>query len=155
MPPIKPVINKKLVSLTRSKFVVDFGEGPTEFSEVVLPSSKAEVLSYREADEISGIARQFPGQINYGPALLRRGKTPSNTFLTWWKTVQAGQPMKRDVLISILDDKNNVVRKFKLVRAWPSRFQPAPLNAKGTDIFMEELELSCERFEGDDGLTPP
>jgi len=50
---------------------------------------------------------------------------------------------KRTVAISLLsEDMTNVVLTGRLLRAWPVKYSCGDLNAKGTDVAMEELEES-------------
>jgi phage tail-like protein len=52
------------------------------------------------------------------------------------------------VTISLLsEDLTNVVLTWKLLRAWPIKYSFGDLNAKGTDVAMEELVLAYERLE--------
>lgn len=150
--PINPVVNsniKRIDPILLSNFVVDFGSGPQGFAEVILPIPHAEVLSYREGDEKEGTSRQIPGRIKYSHAIMRRGIIPANDLYVWWKTVQDGQPQRRDVIISVLDSKGMVQKRYKVTGAWPCKYQTSPLKATGNEVFIEEIELACERLDLD------
>jgi len=45
------------------------------------------------------------------------------------------------------EDLTNVVLTWKLLRAWPVKYSFGDLNAKGTDVAIEELVLAYERLE--------
>ena len=55
---------------------------------------------------------------------------------------------RRNIAISLLpEDRSGPVARWKLFNAFPVRFTLGPLNAKGTDVAMEELVLAAERLE--------
>ena len=45
------------------------------------------------------------------------------------------------------EDLSAVVLTWKLLRAWPVKYCFGDLNAKGTDVAIEELVLAYERLE--------
>jgi phage tail-like protein len=51
------------------------------------------------------------------------------------------------VTISLLADDLTPVLTWKLLRSWPVKYSFADLNAKGTDVAIEELVLAYERLE--------
>jgi phage tail-like protein len=52
------------------------------------------------------------------------------------------------VTISLLsEDLGAVVFTWKLLHAWPVKYSFGDLNAKGTDVAIEELVLAYERLE--------
>lgn len=44
-------------------------------------------------------------------------------------------------------DHNEIVQTWKLLRARINKHTSGPLNAKGTDVAMEEMVLAYERLE--------
>ena len=49
--------------------------------------------------------------------------------------------------ITLLDEKRSPVLRFVLHSAWPCRWVGPRLNAKGSDVAIESLELCHERLE--------
>ena len=43
----------------------------------------------------------------------------------------------------------NALVAWRLLRAFPVRYVAGPLDARGGDVAMEELTLSCERLESE------
>jgi len=67
---------------------------------------------------------------------------------SWINEVRNGSPnARRTVTIQLLSEDGTPVLTWKLLRAWPSKFSGPALDAKGTDVAMEELVLSYERLE--------
>ena len=67
----------------------------------------------------------------------------------WINQVRNGDAnARRNVTISLLsEDLSAAVLTWKLLRAWPVKYSFADLNAKGTDVAIEELVLAYERLE--------
>jgi len=64
------------------------------------------------------------------------------------QTRKGGDTACRTVTIQLLgEDRTSVVRSWKLLRARIVKYDPASLKAKGNDVAMEELVLSCEGLE--------
>ncbi|MDR7420368.1 MAG: phage tail protein [Armatimonadota bacterium] len=127
-------------------FVVEFGGQATAgFHEVVLPAASADVVEYREGGDM--LVRKLPGLVKYSNLLLRRGITTSNDLYQWWRTVETGQAERREVMVTLLDEARNPVKRWRLRGAWPVKYQPSSLQAEGRDVAIETLELAVEGME--------
>ena len=126
------------------------GEGPAAgFSQVILPDISIDVIEYRTGnDKLSG-THKLPGLARYDNVILRRGIIGSLDLYDWIDQVRNGDAnARRNVTISLLsEDLTNVVFLWKLLRAWPVKYSFGELNAKGTDVAIEELVLAFERLE--------
>ena len=81
---------------------------------------------------------------------LKRGVIGAAALSAWLNEIKAHPKARRDVFLTLQsEDGNKPVRKWKLVRARIIKHTSGPLNAKGTDIAIEELVLSCERIDLD------
>jgi phage tail-like protein len=80
---------------------------------------------------------------------LKRGVISATQFQQWLNDIQSGSPgALRTVTIELQNGDHTVaVRRWKLSRARITRHTSGPLNAKGNDVAIEELALSCERLE--------
>lgn len=80
---------------------------------------------------------------------LKRGIIDSADFQQWLDDIKSGnQNARRTITISMQnEDHTGVVQTWKLIRARIIKHVSGPLNAKGTDIAMEELTLAYERLE--------
>jgi len=134
-------------------FRVDLGtgeEGPAAgFSHIVLPDICIDVIQYRTGNYKESGTQKLPGLAHYGNVILRRGIMGSLNLYAWINQVRNGDAnARRTVVISLLsEDLTNVVFTWKLLRAWPVKYSFGDLNAKGTDVAIEELVLACERLE--------
>jgi phage tail-like protein len=80
---------------------------------------------------------------------LKRGLIGSLSLYQWLDQIRNGdQNALRTVTIQLQsEDHTEVVMTWKLLRARIVKHSSGPLNAKGTDVAMEELTLAYERLE--------
>jgi phage tail-like protein len=134
-------------------FRVDLGdgaEGPAAgFCQVVLPDISIDVIEYRSGNDRASGTQKLPGLVRYDNVILRRGIIGSLNLYEWINQVRDGDAnAARTVTIALLsEDLTAVVFTWKLFRAWPVKYSFAELNAKGTDVAIEELVLAYERLE--------
>ena len=134
-------------------FRVDLGDGSdgpaAGFSYIVLPDISIDVIEYRTGNDKESGTHKLPGLAHYGNAVLRRGIIGSLNLYQWINQVRNGDPKaRRNVIITLLsEDLSAVVFTWKLLRAWPIKYSCGDLNAKGTDVALEELVLAYERLE--------
>lgn len=133
-------------------FRVDLGdgaEGPAAgFSHVVLPDISIDVIEYREGNDKESGTHKLPGLTHYGNVILRRGIIGSLNLYEWINQVRNGNAnTRRTVTITLLSEDLSAVLTWKLLRAWPVKYSFGDLNAKGTDVAIEELVLAYERLE--------
>jgi len=135
------------------RFLVDLGTGNTAapeaaFCEVILPGISIDVIEYRTGSDKEHGVNKLPGLARYPDVTLRRGIIGSLDVYSWINEVRNGAPnARRTVTIQLLSEDGTPVLTWKLLRAWPSKFSGPALDAKGTDVAMEELVLSYERLE--------
>ena len=129
-------------------FVVEIGGGEEiAFAEVELPAAEIEVIEYREGADGPSSSRKLPGRVRYGNVVLRRGVSGRLDLWEWFKSVRDGQLQRRDVTITLLDEQRQAVQRWLLRDAWPTKYDPSDLNAKGNEVFVELLELAVESIE--------
>jgi phage tail-like protein len=58
--------------------------------------------------------------------------------------VATGQIVRKNGSIVVLDRAGNELSRFNFVRAWPSKWDGAALNAEGNDIAIMTLVLTHE-----------
>ena len=134
-------------------FRVDLGdgaEGPAAgFCQVVLPDISIDVIEYRNGNDRESGTHKLPGLARYDNVILRRGIIGSLNLYEWINQVRNGDTSAaRTVTIALLsEDLTAVVFTWRLLRAWPVKYTFGDLNAKGTDVAIEELVLAYERLE--------
>ena len=133
-------------------FLVDLGngtEGPQAgFCQVVLPDISIDVIEYRTGNSKESGVQKLAGLARYENAVLRRGIIGSLDLYDWINQVRNGDAnARRTVRIFLLAEDRTVVLTWILLRAWPAKYSFGELDAKGTDVAIEELVLAYERME--------
>ena len=80
---------------------------------------------------------------------MKRGVIGSLDLYQWLDQIRNGdQTAFRTVTVSLQnEDHTQVVQQWKLLRARIIKHVSGPMNAKGTDVAMEELTLAYERLQ--------
>jgi phage tail-like protein len=118
------------------------------FSEVAIGATTTDVIEYREGTDPSRI-RKLPGLTKYGNVTLKRGVTSSLELFQWHKQVANGSiaTNRKTVTIVVQDEAGADKARFVVTDAWPAKYDAGDLNAKGNEVFIEELELANEGIE--------
>lgn len=95
------------------------------------------------------VRTKLPGNVKSGNLTLRRGMTFSTTFWKWFQQVQDGNwgKQRKDASLVIYDQSSTEVARFNLFRAWPASYKITDVNARSSEIEVEELEIAYEEFE--------
>jgi phage tail-like protein len=135
-------------------FLVDLGTGDTSgpeagFQECSEISMSVDVIEYRNGNDKENQPRKLTGLARVGDVTLRRGVIGSLNLYQWLDQIRNGDAAAfRTVVIQLQsEDHTAIVMTWKLLRARIIKHTSGPLNAKGTDVAMEELTLAYERLE--------
>jgi phage tail-like protein len=134
-------------------FLVDLGDGETSgpaagFQECSGIGVEVQVIEYRNGNEKTNNVRKITGLTRVSDVTLRRGIIGSLALWQWLEQVRDGDPAAvRNVLIHLQSEDHSIVQTWKLFRARIVKYVSGPLNAKGTDIAIEEIKLAYERLE--------
>ncbi|EXI88288.1 MAG: T4-like virus tail tube protein gp19 [Candidatus Accumulibacter regalis] len=90
-------------------------------------------------------AVQRAGQVSFATVVLKRGMTDTRDLWNWFASVAGGAYAYRlHVEIEMRNSADQAVVAWALRRALPVKFKAADLNAKGSEIGIEELHLAHE-----------
>ncbi len=135
-------------------FLVDLGTGNTDgpeagFQEISGIGMEVTVAEYRNGNEKENSVRKITGLNKATDVTMKRGVIGSLNLYSWLDQIRNGdQKAYRNVVIQLQnEDHTAVVQEWKLLRARIIKHTSGPLNAKGTDVAMEELVLAYERLE--------
>jgi phage tail-like protein len=135
-------------------FLVDLGTGSTDgpeagFQECSEIGMSVDVIEYRNGNEKANDVRKLTGRAHYSDVTLKRGIIGALDLYDWLNEIRNGvEGALRTVTIQLRnEDHTQTVMTWKLLRARPVKYVAGPLNAKGTDVAMEELVLAYERLE--------
>jgi len=135
-------------------FLVDLGTGDTEgpeagFQEISAIGMEVAVVEYRNGNDKLNSVRKLTGLNKASDVTLKRGVIGSLNLYQWLNQIRNGdQAATRTVRIQLQnEDRTATVMTWILLRARIIKHVSGPLNAKGTDVAMEELTLAYERLE--------
>jgi phage tail-like protein len=135
-------------------FLVDLGTGVTDgpeagFQEISGIGMEVTVAEYRNGNDKENSVRKITGLNKSTDVTMKRGVIGSLNLYQWLNQIRNGdQTAFRTVVIALQnEDHTAVVQEWKLLRARIIKHTSGPLNAKGTDVAMEELVLAYERLE--------
>ena len=135
-------------------FLVDLGTGNSDgfdagFQEVSGIGMEVTVAEYRNGNERENSVRKITGLNKSTDVTMKRGVIGSLNLYQWLDQIRNGdQKAMRTVTVQLQnEDHTAVVQTWKLLRARIIKHTSGPLNAKGTDVAMEELVLAYERLE--------
>jgi phage tail-like protein len=135
-------------------FLVDLGTGNTDgpdavFQEVSGIGMEVTVSEYRNGNEKDNCVRKITGMNKSTDVTMKRGVIGSLTLYNWLNEIRNGdQNALRNVVVQLQnEDHTAIVQTWKLLRARIIKHTSGPMNAKGTDVAMEELVVAYERLE--------
>jgi len=126
-------------------FQVEWGGAKLSFSEVSGLVLETQMIEYRD-----GLSKQFhtvkmPGIQKTSTISMKRGIFKGdNEFYTWWNTVKLNTIERRDLTISLLNEKNEPSMVWKVSSAWPTKITGPTLNANGNEVAIETIEIVHE-----------
>jgi len=116
------------------------------FMECTGLGSQVEVVEYREGG-IGAVVHKLPGKVSYPDITLKWGITDSKELYQWHLDVIHGQLQRKNGVVVLLDAAGNEKLRWSFFNAWPCKWVGPTFNAKGNDVAIEELVLTCERQE--------
>ncbi len=116
------------------------------FSDCSGFGSNVEVIEYREGGEAATV-RKLPGKVSYPDITLKWGLTDSRDLYDWHLKAVNGQIERKNGSIIQQDDIGVEKVRWNFFGAWPSKYDAPDYTAKGNDVAIDTLIVSCERLE--------
>ena len=122
------------------------------FSEVMIAETTIDAVDYREGTDPPHVRKlSRPHQVRQhhaevGPDRRRRTRSTSSSGTTTSPPASQGASARRSS--SSCRTKRAPMRaRFVITDAWPIKYDPSDLNAKGNEVMIELLELANEGIE--------
>ena len=126
-------------------FQVEWGGAKIGFTEVTGLEVSTDVIEYRDGSSLEYHKVKMPGMQKFSNVTMKRGTfAGDNDFYNWWNTVALNTIERRDVIISLLNEKHEPVVVWKIKNAWPVKVQSTDLKADGNEVAIESIELAHE-----------
>lgn len=89
---------------------------------------------------------QRAGPVTFSTVIFKRGMTTTRHLWKWFELVtkSGGYAYRLAAVIKMMDAAGAVAVTWRLEKALPTKFKAADLNAKGTEVGIEELHLVHE-----------
>ena len=132
-------------------FIVDFG-GPSPdsrqggFQEITGLGMQFTVAEYRAGNRKDNAPEKISGGYKVSDVTLKRGVMGDEALYSWLESMRNGSPdTPRTVTIELLSENRETrATVWKLTGARPLKYTGPALKGVGTDVAVEELQLSCE-----------
>jgi phage tail-like protein len=129
------------------KFRVEIdGLTAAAFREVSGLESETAVIEYRVGTD-PNVVRKLPGLTKYANLVFKRGITQDAELAQWRQRVIEGNLDRRNGSIVLQDDTGQDQVRWNFRNGWPCKLQGPDLNAHGSDVAIETLEIAHEGLE--------
>lgn len=108
--------------------------------------STIDVIEHREGGDNTTL-RKLPGMTKYSNISLKWGMTDDRELYDWHRRIVNGEIERKNGSIVMLNNRGDEVARWNFSRAWPVKWDGPDLNAEGTDVAIETLELVHEGIE--------
>ncbi len=119
------------------------------FAEVSGLTIEYDMTVYKESAK-SGtgpVIMRMPGQIKDVHVTLKRGLVDGSAadLYAWIETTQGNLVDKRDITISLLDEKGEPRITWVVINAFPNKLDMPTFDAKSNDVAIETLSLTADK----------
>lgn len=126
-------------------FIVEWGGTRIGFSEVSGLTRENQVIECPGGASPKCSTARTPGMRKSSTLTLRRGVAKGdNEFLQWLSTIPPNSVERRDVTVSLLDERHEPVMVWKVRNAFPVKLEAPRLAAGGEEVAIESIELAHE-----------
>jgi len=132
-------------------FKVDFSgisnkENDHQFQSVSGLSEDLETEEVAEGGE-NRFKHKIPVRTKYPNLVLKRGMLMDSGIIAWCRDALEKYEIKPvDITVSLLNEKHEPLQTWKVVHAYPVKWNVADFNAEENKIVIETLELSYNYF---------
>jgi phage tail-like protein len=113
------------------------------FSEASGFDATVAAIDYREGTHDTHVTK-VPGLTAFANVTLKWGVTDSMLLHNWHRQIVNGDIQRKNIAIIVVDEAGADKARWEVVEAWPSKYTPTTLNAKGNDVSIETLEICNE-----------
>jgi phage tail-like protein len=126
-------------------FKVVWGGKNVGFSEASGLTQELQLIEYRDGNSPDYSTIKMPGLHKYNNITLKRGVMKGdNEFFKWLNTVKLNTIERRDLTISLLNEKHEAVMVWKAHNAFPVKVEGPGLKASGNEVAIESIEIAHE-----------
>lgn len=126
-------------------FQVEWGGARIGFTEITGLEVSTDVIEYRDGASLEYHKIKMPGMAKFTNIVMKRGTFQGdNDYFEWWNTVALNTIVRRDLIISLLNETHDPVVVWKIKQAWPVKVSSTDLKADGNEVAIETIEIAHE-----------
>lgn len=118
------------------------------FQECSGLDSTQDPIEYREGDEGTLTVRKLSGLNTYSNITLKWGISDDTDLIEWRQQIADGKigesNGRRNGSIILMDDLGEEKARWNFRRGWPTKWTGVTLNASGSEVAVESLEIVHE-----------
>lgn len=94
------------------------------------------------------VIQKIPGKLKWTNIVLKRGITDSMDLWNWRKKIEEGKvdENRHNGSIVLYSQSNEEVARWNFENGWPCKISGPALNAGGSEVAVEELEIAHEKL---------
>ncbi|OQP68257.1 phage tail protein [Niastella populi] len=133
--------------LVKFQFSVKIGSDEILFQEVTGLASETQVIEYRVGNSSVYSTVKMPGIKKFGNVTLKKGIFKDDKKL-WemYNKIKMNTFERQTVVISLLDESNNVAMSWNLTNAFPAKMSVTDMKSDANEPAVETIELAHEGF---------
>lgn len=115
------------------------------FSEVTGFDISLDVIEYREGNEVT-TPRKLPGLTKYSNITLKAGTIDAMDMYEWIAECVNGNIERQTLTLNLHGEESpdEVVASWTIYECWPMKYTAPDVNALGSEVAVETLELAHE-----------
>jgi len=130
--------------LTQGHFVIEIdGIGRAGFQACTGLDTTTDPILYREGNEPNTV-RKLPGLAKYDNINLKWGSSSDTDLWNWRQKVIDGSVERKNLSIVLTDATGQEKIRWNVSNAWPLKWTGPSLDASGTGVAIEQLDLAHE-----------
>lgn len=134
--------------LPKFHFQVQWGGARIGFTEVTGLDKQVEAIEYREGSSPEYSKIKMPGMHKFSNITLKRGTMSGDSdFYKWMRSISLTVADRRDIIISLLNERHAPVMTWKAKNAFPIKVQASDLKSDGNEVAIETLEIAHEGLD--------
>lgn len=115
------------------------------FQEVSGLDTEYDVVEYRSANNPKFAAVKMPGLKKSSDITLKKGVFKDDkTLFDYFASVRMNTPDRKTITIALVDEAGNFLFVWTLHNAYPKKVTGASMNAKSSEVAIEEIVLTHE-----------
>lgn len=132
--------------LPKFYFMIDWGTTKNiPFQEVNGLDIEAKPIDYRHGNSPVFSKISMPGMVKNSNVKLKKGVfSKDSNFWDWYLKIKNNTIERQNIVIKLLDEGGNPTMTWTLSNAWPIKITSTDLNADGSEVAIENMEIAHE-----------